>query len=72
MDYRLEVAMVSVSNVDNTKDFYQGLGWRLDADFNLGDDVHVVQLTPPGSACSVSSRRARGGRRRCAVGSHRG
>ncbi len=54
MDYRLEVAMVPVSNVDATKDFYRGLGWRLDADFNLGDGVRVVQLTPPGSACSVS------------------
>ncbi|HEU0240853.1 MAG TPA: VOC family protein [Micromonosporaceae bacterium] len=54
MDYRLEVAMVPVSDVDQTKEFYQGIGWRLDADFPLGDGVRVVQLTPPGSACSVS------------------
>ena len=54
MDYRIEVANLPVSNVDAAKHFYQGLGWRLDADFNLGDGVRVVQLTPPGSACSVS------------------
>ena len=46
--------MIPVSNVDTAKEFYQGLGWRLDADFDLGGGVRVVQLTPPGSACSVS------------------
>ena len=54
MDYRLEVVRVPVSDVDRAKDFYQGLGWRLDADFSLGGGIRVVQLTPPGSACSVS------------------
>jgi catechol 2,3-dioxygenase-like lactoylglutathione lyase family enzyme len=52
MDYKLEVVVVPVSDVDKAKDFYQGLGWRLDA--NIGDgDFRVVQLTPPGSPCSV-------------------
>jgi catechol 2,3-dioxygenase-like lactoylglutathione lyase family enzyme len=46
--------MIPVSNVDTAKEFYQGLGWRLDADFDLGGGARVVQLTPPGSACSVS------------------
>jgi catechol 2,3-dioxygenase-like lactoylglutathione lyase family enzyme len=46
--------MIPVSDVDKAKEFYQGLGWRLDADFPLGDGARVVQLTPPGSACSVS------------------
>jgi catechol 2,3-dioxygenase-like lactoylglutathione lyase family enzyme len=46
--------MIPVSDVDNAKQFYQALGWRLDADFDLGGDVRIVQLTPPGSACSVS------------------
>lgn len=54
VDYRLEVAKIPVSDVDNAKEFYQGLGWRLDADFSLGDGVRVVQFTPPGSACSIS------------------
>jgi catechol 2,3-dioxygenase-like lactoylglutathione lyase family enzyme len=50
MDYRLEVVRLPVSDVDRAKDFYHGLGWRLDADFPLGDGVRVVQFTPPGSA----------------------
>ena len=54
MDFRLEVVRLPVSDVDRSRDFYQGLGWRLDADFSLGEDVRAVQVTPPGSACSVS------------------
>ncbi len=46
--------MIPVSDVDRAKTFYQGLGWRTDADIPLGDGKRVVQLTPPGSACSVS------------------
>jgi catechol 2,3-dioxygenase-like lactoylglutathione lyase family enzyme len=53
MDMKLEVVVVPVSNVDKAKDFYQGLGWRLDADFAKSEDFRVVQLTPPGSPCSV-------------------
>jgi catechol 2,3-dioxygenase-like lactoylglutathione lyase family enzyme len=44
--------VVPVSDVDKAKDFYHGLGWRLDANLGKGD-FRVVQLTPPGSACSV-------------------
>jgi catechol 2,3-dioxygenase-like lactoylglutathione lyase family enzyme len=54
VDYRLEVVRLPVSDVDRAKDFYQGLGWRLDADFSLGGGIRAVQVTPPGSACSVS------------------
>jgi catechol 2,3-dioxygenase-like lactoylglutathione lyase family enzyme len=50
---KLEVVVIPVSDVDKAKDFYQGLGWRLDADFATGPDFRVVQLTPPGSPCSV-------------------
>ena len=50
MDMRLEVVVIPVSDVDRAKAFYQGLGWRLDADFATGPDFRVVQLTPPGSA----------------------
>jgi catechol 2,3-dioxygenase-like lactoylglutathione lyase family enzyme len=50
---KLEVVVVPVADVDAAKDFYQGLGWRLDADFVKGEDFRVVQLTPPGSQCSI-------------------
>ena len=53
MDMRLEVVVVPVADVDRAKDFYKALGWRLDADFVGSADFRVVQLTPPGSACSV-------------------
>ena len=53
MDMKLEVVVLPVSDVDRAKGFYQGLGWRLDADFATGDDFRVVQLTPPGSECSI-------------------
>jgi catechol 2,3-dioxygenase-like lactoylglutathione lyase family enzyme len=50
---RLEVVVVPVSDVDRAKSFYEGLGWRLDADLAVEDGYRVVQLTPPGSACSI-------------------
>ncbi len=51
-DLKLEVVVIPVSDVDRAKDFYVGLGWRLDADATA-DDLRVVQVTPPGSLCSV-------------------
>src|SRR3954464_11522887 len=53
IELRLEVVVVPVSDVDRAKEFYQRLGWRLDADFPFDNGFRVVQLTPPGSACSV-------------------
>jgi len=53
MDFKLEVVVVPVADVDRAKAFYQGLGWRLDADFATGPDFRVVQVTPPGSACAI-------------------
>jgi catechol 2,3-dioxygenase-like lactoylglutathione lyase family enzyme len=53
MDFKLEVVVVPVADVDRAKAFYQGLGWRLDADFVTGPDFRVVQVTPPGSACAI-------------------
>jgi catechol 2,3-dioxygenase-like lactoylglutathione lyase family enzyme len=50
---KLEVVALPVADVDRTKRFYEGLGWRLDADFSNGGDWHLVQMTPPGSQCSV-------------------
>jgi catechol 2,3-dioxygenase-like lactoylglutathione lyase family enzyme len=51
-DMKLETVVIPVSDVDRAKAFYERLGWRLDADF--GDDAfRIVQLTPPGSGCSI-------------------
>ncbi len=52
-DLKLEVVVVPVSDVDRSKRFYEGLGWRLDADFAFDNGFRVIQLTPPGSGCSV-------------------
>jgi catechol 2,3-dioxygenase-like lactoylglutathione lyase family enzyme len=52
-DLKLEVVVLPVSDVDRAKRFYEGLGWRLDADFSNGKDWRAVQLTPPGSPGSV-------------------
>jgi catechol 2,3-dioxygenase-like lactoylglutathione lyase family enzyme len=53
VDLKLEVMAIPVSDVDRAKAFYQGLGWTLDADFMVGKDFRAVQLTPPGSPCSI-------------------
>jgi catechol 2,3-dioxygenase-like lactoylglutathione lyase family enzyme len=53
IDLKLEVVVLPVSDVDRAKRFYEGLGWRLDADFNNGDSWRVVQMTPHGSPCSI-------------------
>jgi catechol 2,3-dioxygenase-like lactoylglutathione lyase family enzyme len=52
-DLKLEVVVFPVSDVDRAKEFYGGLGWRLDADISVGESVRVVQFTPPGSGCSL-------------------
>lgn len=53
VDTRLEVVVIPVADVNRAKAFYAGLGWRLDADFPFDNGFRVVQLTPPGSACSL-------------------
>ena len=50
---KLEAVVIPVADVDRAKRFYGGLGWRLDADFPFENGFRVVQLTPPGSGCSV-------------------
>jgi catechol 2,3-dioxygenase-like lactoylglutathione lyase family enzyme len=52
-DMKLEVVVIPVSDVDRAKRFYSNLGWRLDADFVVGDAFRGVQFTPPGSPCSI-------------------
>src|SRR6476469_3627732 len=53
VDLKLEVVVIPVSDVDRAKEFYGGLGWRLDADFAFDNGFRVVQFTPPRSRCSV-------------------
>jgi len=53
VDMKLEVVVVPVSDVDRAQNFYKMLGWRPDADFVADEDFRVVQVTPPGSQCSV-------------------
>ncbi|MGI8335725.1 VOC family protein [Actinomadura scrupuli] len=53
MDMKLEVLVIPVSDVDRAKAFYEQLGFRLDADFPVGDGFRVVQVTPPGSEASI-------------------
>jgi catechol 2,3-dioxygenase-like lactoylglutathione lyase family enzyme len=52
-EMKLEVLVIPVSDVDRAKLFYEGIDWRLDADVAAGDDFRIVQLTPPGSGCSI-------------------
>jgi catechol 2,3-dioxygenase-like lactoylglutathione lyase family enzyme len=53
VDLKLEAVVVPVADVDRAKEFYAGLGWRLDADLAFDNGFRGVQFTPPGSACSV-------------------
>jgi catechol 2,3-dioxygenase-like lactoylglutathione lyase family enzyme len=53
VDLKLEVVVIPVSDVDRAKRFYEALGWRVDADFTAGDSWRGVQVTPPGSPCSI-------------------
>jgi catechol 2,3-dioxygenase-like lactoylglutathione lyase family enzyme len=53
VDLKLEVVVIPVADVDRAKHFYESLGWRLDADFAAGENWRGVQMTPPGSPCSI-------------------
>jgi len=58
VDWKLELVIVPVSDVDRAKAFYiDGVGFGLDVDHSAGDDFRIVQLTPPGSACSITLMR---------------
>jgi len=52
-DLKVEAIVIPVSDVDRSKEFYVGLGWRLDADFAFDNGFRVVQVTPPGSPASI-------------------
>ena len=53
VDMKLELVVIPVTDVDRSKEFYEKLGWRLDAEFAAGDDFRIIQFTPPGSQGSV-------------------
>jgi len=53
VNMKFEVVVIPVSDVDRAKEFYTKLGWRLDADYDSGADLRILQFTPPGSGCSV-------------------
>ncbi|MFD9698720.1 VOC family protein [Lentzea sp. NPDC059081] len=53
MDYKIEVAVIPVSDVDRAVHFYKALGWRFDAEFADDEGYRLVQLTPPGSPASI-------------------
>jgi len=54
MDFQLELVVLPVSDVDRAKAFYEQAGFHCDVDHRAGDTFRVVQLTPPGSACSIT------------------
>jgi catechol 2,3-dioxygenase-like lactoylglutathione lyase family enzyme len=55
VDFRLELVQVPVSDVDRAKDFYtEKAGFKADHDHRVGEEIRFVQLTPPGSACSIA------------------
>lgn len=54
MDFKLELIPVPVTDVDRAKDFYVRAGFNADHDHRVSDEVRFVQLTPPGSACSIT------------------
>jgi len=58
MDWKLELVILPVSDVDRAKAFYRDImGFHVDVDHSAGEDFRIVQLTPPGSACSVTLMR---------------
>ena len=53
VDFKFEVVVIPVSDVDRSKQFYAKLGWRFDIDSGVNKDYRLVQFTPPGSSCSI-------------------
>lgn len=54
MDWTIEVAILPVTDVDRTKAFYESIGFAADHDHTVSDEVRFVQMTPPGSNCSIA------------------
>jgi predicted lactoylglutathione lyase len=66
-DMALEVVTLPVADVDRSKQFYESIGWRLDIDLVVSDEVRTVQFTPPHSGCSIQF--GKGGRTTAEPGS---
>src|SRR3954454_5916353 len=54
MDFKLELVAIPVSDVDRAKAFYENAGFNADHDHTVSEEIRFVQLTPPGSACSIA------------------
>jgi catechol 2,3-dioxygenase-like lactoylglutathione lyase family enzyme len=54
MDFKLELVAIPVSDVDRAKEFYVRAGFNADHDHVVSEEIRFVQLTPPGSACSIA------------------
>ncbi|MGN6218679.1 MAG: VOC family protein [Microbacterium sp.] len=54
MDWKIELIFVPVTDVDRAKEFYERIGWNVDHDQTPFDGLRFVQVTPPGSACSIA------------------
>ncbi|MFD0367400.1 MULTISPECIES: VOC family protein [unclassified Streptomyces] len=54
MDIKLELIGVPVTDIDRAKAFYEQVGFHADHDVTVSDDIRFVQMTPPGSACSIA------------------
>ncbi|QMU95944.1 glyoxalase [Microbacterium esteraromaticum] len=54
MDWKIELIFVPVTDVDRAKDFYVKVGFNADHDQQVNDELRFVQMTPPGSACSIA------------------
>ena len=59
VDMNLEVVTLPVADVDRAKSFYESIGWRLDIDLVVSDDIRTVQFTPPHSGCSIQVGKGR-------------
>ncbi|GAA2086617.1 hypothetical protein GCM10009840_25380 [Pseudolysinimonas kribbensis] len=54
VDMRIELVFVPVSDIDRALDFYAGIGWNVDFDQTVSDEIRFIQMTPPSSACSIA------------------
>jgi len=59
VDMNLEVVSLPVTDVDRAKAFYESIGWRLDIDLVISDEIRTVQFTPPHSGCSIQIGKGR-------------
>jgi catechol 2,3-dioxygenase-like lactoylglutathione lyase family enzyme len=54
MDWKIELISVPVTDIDRTRDFWAAIGWNVDYDHTVSEEIRFVQITPPGSACSIA------------------